>query len=340
MLNAIRYMARSGGGWRMLPTNFGPWQTVYWWFRRFVRRMLFQTIHDVSLMLHRERAGREASPTAGVLDSQTVKAPHGPARGYDAAKKTVGRKRHIVVDTDGRLLMLNLTTADVSDSAGAQLILDGVRKQWPWLKHLFADAEYARTKLLDKAVFRDFILEIVRRSDTGPGFKVLPRRWVVERTFGWMTRWRRLVRDYEARLDVSHAMIHVAMGSLLLRRLAHQRTILKRTLSVALCLLAVWVGNLIAGRTWEWMSHWPAIAPLFERDAMPPGLLDAGAPATTTSDEGGYSQAGKQKDPRCRLGHSQLGLTRDECAAHLKRRDRCASGADTAELKLISTIRS
>ena len=149
MLNAIRYMARSGGGWRMRPTNFGPWQTVYWWFRRFVRRMLFQTIHDVSLMLDREWAGREASPTAGVLDSQTVKAPHGTARGYDAAKKTVGRKRHIVVDTDGRLLMLNLTTADVSDSAGAQLILDGVRKQWPWLKHLFADAEVNIAPLVD-----------------------------------------------------------------------------------------------------------------------------------------------------------------------------------------------
>ena len=86
----------------------------------------------------------------------------------------------------------------------------------------FADGAYARTKLLDKAVFRDFILEIVRRSDTELGFKVLPRRWVVERTFGWMTRWRRLVRDYEARLDVSHAMIHVAMESLLLRRLPHQ----------------------------------------------------------------------------------------------------------------------
>jgi len=221
MLNAIRYMARSGGGWRMLPKEFGPWQTVYWWFRRFVRRMLFQTIHDVSVMLDRERVGREASPTAGVVDSQTIKAPHGNTRGYDAAKKTVGRKRHVAVDTDGRLLMVNLTTADVSDSAGAQLILDRVRKQWPWLKHLFADGAYDRTKLLDKAAFRDFILEIVRRTDAEPGFKVLPRRWVVERTFGWMTRWRRLVRDYEARLDVSHAMIHVAMGSLLLRRLAH-----------------------------------------------------------------------------------------------------------------------
>ena len=221
ILNAIRYMARSGGGWRMLPTNFGPWQTVYWWFRRFVRRMLFQTIHDVSLMLDREAHGREASPSGGVLDSQTIKAPHAKTRGYDANKKTVGRKRHIAVDTDGRLLMVNLTTADISDSAGAQAILDAVRKRWPWLKHLFADGAYDRTRLLDKAAFRDFVLEIVRRSDREPGFKVLPRRWVVERTFGWMTRWRRLVRDYEARLDVSKAMIHVAMGSLLLRRIAH-----------------------------------------------------------------------------------------------------------------------
>ena len=138
------------------------------------------------------------------------------------AKKTVGRKRHVAVDTDGRLLMVNLTAADVSDSAGAQLILDSVRRQWPWLKHPFADGAYDRTKLLDKAAFRDLILEIVRRTDTEPGFKVLPRRRVVERTFGWMTRWRRLARDDEARLDVSHAMIHVTMGSRLLQRLPHQ----------------------------------------------------------------------------------------------------------------------
>jgi transposase len=222
MLNAIRYMARSGGGWRMLPINFGPWQTVYWWFRRFVRRMLFRTIHDVALMLDRERVGREASPSGGVLDSQTVKAPQGKMRGYDGNKKIVGRKRHIAVDTDGRLLMVNLTTADISDSAGAQAILHAIRKRWPWLKHLFADSAYDRTKLLDKAALEDFVVEIVRRCDAEPGFKVLPRRWVVERTFGWMTRWRRLVRDYEARLDVSEAMIHVAMGSLLLRRIAHQ----------------------------------------------------------------------------------------------------------------------
>jgi putative transposase len=221
MLNAIRYMARSAGGWRMLPTDFGPWQTVYWWFRRFVRRLLFRTIHDLALMLDRERAGREASPSGGVLDSQTVKAPFAEIRGFDGGKKIVGRKRHIAVDTDGRLLMVNLTTADISDSAGAQMILEGIRKRWPWLKHLFADGAYDRTKLMDKAAFLDFVIEIVRRSDVQAGFAVIPRRWVVERTFGWMIRWRRLVRDYEKRLDVSEAMIHVAMGSLLLRRIAH-----------------------------------------------------------------------------------------------------------------------
>jgi transposase len=151
VLNAIRYVARSAGGWRMLPVHFGPWQTVYWWFRRFVRRLLFRTIHDVALMLDREAAGREASPTGGVLDSQTVKAPFAEVRGYDGGKRIVGRKRHVAVDTDGRLLMVNLTPADVSDSAGAQTILDTVRKRWPWLKHLFADAGDDRTKLMDKA---------------------------------------------------------------------------------------------------------------------------------------------------------------------------------------------
>ena len=221
VLNAIRYVARAGCGWRMLPKDFPPWQTVYWWFRRFVRLLLFRTIHDVALMLDRERAGREVSPSAGILDSQTVKAPAAKNRGFDGAKKIVGRKRHIAVDTDGRLLMINLTTADISDSAGAQMILDAIRQRWPWLKHLFADGAYDRGKLMDKAAFMGFVIEIVRRIEGQEGFEVLPRRWVVERTFGWMMRWRRLVRDYETRIDVSEAMIHVAMSSLLLRRLAH-----------------------------------------------------------------------------------------------------------------------
>src|SRR5271170_174390 len=222
VVNAVRYLVRSGGGWRMLPIHFGPWQTVYGWFRELARRFLFQTIHDVALMLDRERVGREASPTAGVIDSQSVKAPQAKTRGYDAGKKIVGRKRHIAVDTDGRLLMVHLTPADISDSAGAQMILDGVRNRWPWLKHLFADGAYDRTQLMDKAAFRDFTIQIIKRSDAAVGFEVIPRRWVVERTFAWMTRWRRLVRDYEERIDCSEAMIHVALGSVLLRRIAHQ----------------------------------------------------------------------------------------------------------------------
>jgi putative transposase len=221
VLNAIRYMARSGAGWRMLPKDFPPWQTVYWWFRRFVRMLLFRTIHDVALMIDRERSGRTTGPTAAVIDSQSVKAPTSKKRGYDAAKKIVGRKRHIAVDTDGRLLMVNLTTADIADSAGAQIILHAIKSRWPWLKHLFADGAYDRRQLMDKAAFEDFVIEIVRRIEHESGFTVLPRRWVVERTFAWMMRWRRLVRDYERRIDVSKAMIHVALGSLLLRRIAH-----------------------------------------------------------------------------------------------------------------------
>lgn len=221
VLNAIRYMARTGGGWRMLPKDFPPWQTVYWWFRRFVRRFLFKSIHDMAVMIDRERMGREASPSAGILDSQTVKAPGAAVRGYDAGKKIVGRKRHIAVDTEGRLLMVDLTTADISDSAGAQMILDAIRKRWPWIKHLFADGAYDRRALMDKAATKEFVIDVIKRLDGQKGFEVLPRRWVVERTFGWMTRWRRLVRDYEKRIDVSTAMIHVAMGSVLWRRILH-----------------------------------------------------------------------------------------------------------------------
>lgn len=221
VINAVRYLVRSGCGRRMLPVHFGHWRTVYGWFRELARRFLFQTIHDVERMLDRERAGREASHSAAVVDSQSVKAPHAETRGYDAGKKIVGRKRHIAVDTDGRLLMVHVTPARISDSAGAQAILEAIRKRWPWVKHLFADGAYDRLKLMDKAAYLGFVLEIIRRSEQQVGFEVLPRRWVVERSFGWMIRWRRLVRDYERRIDVSIAMIHVAMGGILIRRNAH-----------------------------------------------------------------------------------------------------------------------
>jgi putative transposase len=134
-----------------------------------VRRLLFQTIHDVALMLDRERSGREASPSDGILNSQTVKAVVAREREYDAAKKTVGRKQHIAVDTDGRLLMINLTTADIADSTGAQAIIGATRRRWPWLKHMFADGAYDRAKLMDKAAYHDFVIMSVAAWSRGPG---------------------------------------------------------------------------------------------------------------------------------------------------------------------------
>lgn len=222
VINALRYMVRSGCEWRMLPNDFPPWETVYYWFRRLMRRMLFRTIHDLALMLDRLCSEREAVPTAGVIDSQSVKAPGARQRGYDANKKVSGRKRHIAVDTDGRLLAVNLTTADIADSTGGQMILDALQQRWPWVKHLFGDAAYDRRTMMDKAAFMNFTVEVVRRLVGQDGFKVQRRRWVIERTFGWLMRWRRLVRDYEQRIDVSQNMIYVAMGALLMRRLFPQ----------------------------------------------------------------------------------------------------------------------
>jgi putative transposase len=219
VINAVRYLVRTGCEWRMLPHDFPPYATVYYWFRRFMRRMLFRTIHDVALLLDRQRQERQAEPSAAIVDSQSVKAPAARRRGYDANKKITGRKRHIAVDTDGRLLLVNLTPADLSDSAGGQILLDGLRARWPWVKHLFGDGAYDRTQLMDKAALLDFTVEVVRRMTGQSGFVALPRRWVVERTFGWLMRWRRRVRDYEQRLDVSQNMMYVAMGSLLMRRM-------------------------------------------------------------------------------------------------------------------------
>ena len=118
IINALRYLIRSGCSWRMLPQEFGPWQTVYWWFRRLMRRFLFTTILDICTMLDRHRQKKTLAPSLAVLDSQSVKAPHASDRGIDAHKKIVGRKRHVAVDSDGRLLLVNMTPANVADSTG------------------------------------------------------------------------------------------------------------------------------------------------------------------------------------------------------------------------------
>ena len=148
-----------------------------------------------------------------------VKASSAATRRYDANKKIKERKRRIAVDTDGRLLAVNLTPADGVHSTGAQMTLDRLKKRWPWVKYLFGDAAYDRRTLMDKAAFMDFTTEVVRKLEGQQGFVVQPRPWVLERTFAWLMRWHRLVRDYEKRIDVLHNMIYLALGSTLLHRI-------------------------------------------------------------------------------------------------------------------------
>ena len=217
VLNAIRYMVRSGCEWRMLPIHFPPWQTVYWWFRRFVRLLLFRTIHDIALMLDRERVGREASPSAAVLDSQSAKtAEAGGPRGYDAGKKVKGRKRHALVDTDGRALTLHVHPADIQDRDGAVPLLQASRGAFPFVERVFADSAYAGQRVANAT---RAAVEIVRKIDGQIGFQVHKRRWVVERFFAWIGRNRRLSRDVEKLIPSAEAFLYAASATILLRRL-------------------------------------------------------------------------------------------------------------------------
>ena len=222
VVEAILYLDTTGCQWRQLPKEFPPYSTVQGYFYAWSQNGTFVAINQALVTASRENVGREASPTAGVIDSQSVKTTEsGGPSGYDAAKKIKGRKRHIVTDTQGHLIGLHVHTANIQDRDGAIVLIQEVAKDHPKLLHFFADSAYAG-EYLRKALagLGAWYFEIIRRSDKVTGFIVLPRRWVVERTFAWLGRCRRLSKDFEATVASATAWILIAHIRLLTRRLA------------------------------------------------------------------------------------------------------------------------
>jgi transposase len=222
VMNAILYVASTGCQWRMLPKDFPPCSTVQRYFYEWRAMRLWTRINHYLVMAARELEGKEASPTAGAIDSQSVKTTESAGiRGFDAGKRIKGRKRHIVVDTLGLMVGLMVHSADIQDRDGAPDLLKSIRHRWPWLLHIFADSGYAGPKLkkpLQK--IGKWTLEIIKRSDKAKGFLLLPRRWVVERTFAWLGRCRRLAKDFEKSIASAEAWIMIAHIRMLTRRLA------------------------------------------------------------------------------------------------------------------------
>lgn len=224
IVNAILYQVRAGGSWRMLPKDFPPWQTVYGYFARWRDDGTLDALHDaLREQVRQQRERRNPAPSAGIVDSQSLKGADtvsAASRGYDAGKKINGRKRHIVTDTIGLLLVVIVSAAAIQDRDGGSGILKLLHGSLASVGLVYADGGYqGRLVALAQSAW-GIVLEIVRKPADQRGFAVLPRRWVVERTFSWLVRWRRLVRDYERLPQTHEAMVKWAMVGLMLNRLA------------------------------------------------------------------------------------------------------------------------
>ena len=223
VLDAIFYLVRGGIAWAQLPAGFPPYQTVYGAFRRWARQGVWRQVHDALRDLVRVYEGRDPCPTAAVIDSQSVRGADtvpGASRGYDAGKKVNGRKRHIAVDTGGLLLAVVVTMAGIQDRDGGHRLLADLRARFHTIGLIWADGGYAGRLVTWAGKVLSLTVQVVKRTDDVTGFRVLPRRWVVERTFAWISRHRRCVRDYETLPAHHEAMVHISMIMTMSRRLA------------------------------------------------------------------------------------------------------------------------
>lgn len=221
ILNAIYYILRTGCQWRMLPHDYPVWTTVYYYFSQWRKNGVWANMNDALRIDLRLASGKEAEPSAGAIDSQSVKTTEeGIERGYDAGKKIKGRKRHTLVDTMGLVLFVMVLTANIQDRDGAKLLFEKVKERFPRLKLIWADGGYAGKLVNWVKQCCHWILEIVKRSDDVKGFVLLPHRWIVERTFGWLNRWRRLSKSYERLPETDEVMIYATMSKIMVKRLA------------------------------------------------------------------------------------------------------------------------
>lgn len=221
VINAILYIVVTGAQWRMLPKDYPNWKSVYHYFRAWRDDGTWQRLHDTLRAAVRRKHGKHKHPTAGCLDSQSVKSTQVPGeRGYDSGKKVNGRKRHILVDTLGLLLAVVVTSAALSDAAGARLLFARLGGACKKLRRIWVDGTYRGKLALWVLEHCKFVLQPVLRPEGHKGFLALPKRWVVERTFAWLSQCRRLSKDYEVLPASSEAMIYLAMARLMLRRLA------------------------------------------------------------------------------------------------------------------------